>query len=242
MPKLSGRVLWGAVVALIAIQALLTVFLIHRESLVFDEGNHSFAGYMMWHTGDYGLNPEHPPLVKLLAALPTLGRQLWVPELKNRDFKTKPTSTAASGLRATMATAINLSFKCVWPRASWSRSFSLVVFLFARECFGDWAGLIALTLSRSIPTYSPSPRWSQPTSVFRSSSLPAPGASTATSSSPPGRAHRGEPCCRTVTATKHSGILFAPMMLLLIAFEVAAQKGTRARTALRLAGAFASSS
>ena len=46
-----------------------------------------FAGYMMWHTGDYGLNPEHPPLVKLLATIPLLGRNLWVPPLKGRPFK-----------------------------------------------------------------------------------------------------------------------------------------------------------
>ena len=89
VPKLSGRLLWGAVVALIAIQALLTVFLIHRESLVFDEGNHSFAGYMMWKTGDYGLNPEHPPLVKAVGRPRRLGANSWVPKLKNREFKTE---------------------------------------------------------------------------------------------------------------------------------------------------------
>ena len=40
-------------------------------------------------------------------------------------------------------------------------------------------------------------------------------------------------------STKHSGILLAPMLLLLIAREVAvAEKGTRSRIALRMAGAF----
>ena len=69
MPKLSGRVLWSIVVALLAVQSTLIVLFIHRASPTFDEGNHSFAAYMMLHTGDYGLNPEHPPLVKFLAAL-----------------------------------------------------------------------------------------------------------------------------------------------------------------------------
>jgi hypothetical protein len=32
-----------------------------------------YAGYRMWTAADFGLNPEHPPLVKLLAALPVLG-------------------------------------------------------------------------------------------------------------------------------------------------------------------------
>ena len=42
---------------------------------------------MMWHTGDYGLNPEHPPLVKLVATLPLLQEQHWVPPLQHRMFE-----------------------------------------------------------------------------------------------------------------------------------------------------------
>ncbi len=55
----------------------------------FDEGDHIFAGYMMWHTGVYGLTPEHPPLVKLVATPPLLKEQLWVPPLQKRMFKTE---------------------------------------------------------------------------------------------------------------------------------------------------------
>ena len=41
-------------------------------------------------------------------------------------------------------------------------------------------------------------------------------------------------------ATKHSGILLAPMLVLLIVWEIVfAPKGERGRVALRLAGAFA---
>ena len=89
MPKLSGWMLWTIVAGLIGTQMVLTLIMVHRESLTFDEGNHMFAGYMMWHTKDYGLNPEHPPFVKLLATAPLLGQPLWVPELKGRDFKTE---------------------------------------------------------------------------------------------------------------------------------------------------------
>src|SRR5487761_2085386 len=84
---LAKRWVWVAVIVLLAVQAAQMVYVVHRESLTFDEGDHMFAGYMMWHAGDYGLNPEHPPLVKLLATLPMLGRNLWVPTLQHRDFK-----------------------------------------------------------------------------------------------------------------------------------------------------------
>jgi hypothetical protein len=36
----------------------------------FDEGAHLAAGYSYWATGHFGLNPEHPPLLKMLWAAP----------------------------------------------------------------------------------------------------------------------------------------------------------------------------
>jgi hypothetical protein len=44
-----------------------------RESQTWDEGCHIFAGYNYWTRADFGVNPEHPPLVKLLAGFPLLG-------------------------------------------------------------------------------------------------------------------------------------------------------------------------
>src|SRR3569832_1525017 len=62
-------------------------FSVRRESQTWDEANHIFAGYRSWTHGDYGLNPEHPPLVKLLATAPLLSLQLKVPALEERFFK-----------------------------------------------------------------------------------------------------------------------------------------------------------
>ena len=78
---------WSFAVGLILLQMILVAIIVHGESLTFDEGDHIFAGYMMWHSGDYGLNPEHPPLVKLVATVPLLQEKLWVPPLQQRFFK-----------------------------------------------------------------------------------------------------------------------------------------------------------
>src|ERR1039457_5784295 len=78
---------WSFAGGLIILQMILIAIIVHGESLTFDEGDHIFAGYMMWHTGDFGLNPEHRPLVKLVATLPLLQEQLWVPPLQHRMFK-----------------------------------------------------------------------------------------------------------------------------------------------------------
>jgi hypothetical protein len=45
---------------------------VRKKSQTWDEGNHIFAGYRSWTHADFGLNPEHPPLVKLLATVPLL--------------------------------------------------------------------------------------------------------------------------------------------------------------------------
>jgi hypothetical protein len=45
----------GIVAELIGAQVFLALMMVHHESLTFDEGNHMFAGYMTWHTKDYGL-------------------------------------------------------------------------------------------------------------------------------------------------------------------------------------------
>jgi hypothetical protein len=54
----------------VALYVVLAVSSLRQKSATFDEGAHLPAGYTYWALGDYRLNPEHPPLVKLLAAAP----------------------------------------------------------------------------------------------------------------------------------------------------------------------------
>ena len=55
-----------------AVYAALAVTSLRTQSATFDEGSHLPAGYTYLKLGDHRLNPEHPPLVKTLAALPLL--------------------------------------------------------------------------------------------------------------------------------------------------------------------------
>ena len=240
MKPVPARVLWGVVAAIIAAQALLTALVVHRESLTFDEGNHMFAGYMMWHTGDYGLNPEHPPLVKLLATIPMLGRNLWVPPLQGRFFKGEAYLSGRDWLARNDGDRNQLVFQMRLTAGLLALAFSLVVFLAARDLFGDWAALAALALAALDPN------------ILANSALVTTDIGVSLffllSTWAFYRCVRQHSWSRLILAalaaglllaTKHSGILFAPMMLLLIACEVlATTKGTRLRTALRLSGAF----
>ena len=54
-------------VCLIALPLLRHSF-VHTNSFTFDELTHIQAGYRYWQCGEFANNPEHPPLVKLIAA------------------------------------------------------------------------------------------------------------------------------------------------------------------------------
>ena len=240
MPN-SKTWVWLAVVALLAIQAVQIVIVLHRESLTWDEGAHMYAGYRMWKNGDYGLNPEHPPLVKLLATLPVLGDNLWVPPLKGIFFKGEEYLGGRDWLEHNDGGSQRLVFRMRLATASLAIALSLVIFFVAREWFGTTAALAALTLAVFDPNllahsglvttdigvslfflvaiYSFYRYVKRPTLLHLLIAGLAAG---------------------LLLATKHSGILIVPMLLLLIGWEILFEPSEgRSRLALRLDGAFA---
>jgi 4-amino-4-deoxy-L-arabinose transferase-like glycosyltransferase len=238
---ISKRGVWLAVASLLIVQAAEVVYAVHRESLTFDEDNHMFAGYMMWKAGDYGLNPEHPPLVKLLAAVPILGEKLWIPPMQHRYFKSEAYIDGRDWLARNDGASQRLVFRMRLAAGLLAIGLSLLVFAAAREWFGTGAGLIALTLAvfdPNIVAHSGFVTTDVGVSLFfltgiysfyryvkkpTLARLLAAGLATA-----------------LLLATKHSGILLGPMLLLLIGWEVmAAPKGGRRRVAWRLLPAFA---
>ncbi|HTV05963.1 MAG TPA: glycosyltransferase family 39 protein [Acidobacteriaceae bacterium] len=144
--KPAGRQLWTVcgVVCLLLVLFLQLAFSVRQDSISWDEGDHLFTGYMMWRHDDFGLNPEHPPLVKLVAALPLLSMQLRVPELQHRQFKLE------AFLDGRNFTAWNYSkgilFRARMAVSVFTLLLALLIFFAAREMFGAAAGFIALTL------------------------------------------------------------------------------------------------
>ena len=65
-------------VFLVAAFAFQLVYHAVRTSATVDEPYHVLAGHRHW-CGDFGINPEHPPLLKLLATAPLNFRQLSEP-------------------------------------------------------------------------------------------------------------------------------------------------------------------
>ncbi len=235
----SKRFTWILVVFLLALQTAQMLYMVHRESLTFDEGNHMFAGYMMGHAGDYGLNPEHPPLVKLLAALPLLGRNLWIPPMQQRLFKAEAYLDGRDWLARNDGASQRLVFRMRMAAGLLALGLSLVVFFAAREWFGDTAGLIALLIvvfEPNIAGHSALVTTDVGVTLFFLWSIYAfyryVKRPTAT------RLIIAGVVSGLLIATKHSGILLLPMLIALIGWEsFYAPKGERIRTALRLKGA-----
>jgi hypothetical protein len=95
----------GVVLLFCAIFAATVISFSRNASPTYDEVAHLPAGYSYLHWDDYRLNPQHPPLVKKLAALPLLWRQGWPVEvdLQNGEVPTGPETDSESSLRRAWA-------------------------------------------------------------------------------------------------------------------------------------------
>jgi 4-amino-4-deoxy-L-arabinose transferase-like glycosyltransferase len=229
---------WSIAGGLIILQMILVAIIVHGESLTFDEGDHIFAGYMMWHNGDYGLNPEHPPLVKLVATLPLLREKLWVPPLQQRMFKAEAYLDGRDFMERNDGPEHGLLFRMRLAAGVFAAGLSVTVFLMAGQLFGESAALIALLLVVFEPNVLANSdlvttdigvacfllvtiycfyRYARQPSVIRLllTSLAA----------------------GLTLSAKHSGILLAPMLLGLTLVEIAcAEPGHRKRMAGTLLG------
>jgi Dolichyl-phosphate-mannose-protein mannosyltransferase len=127
---------------------------VRQESLTWDEGDHIFAGYMSWKTHDFGLNPEHPPLMKLLSTVPLLGLPLKVPTLQHRFFKDEAYYDGRELLfgNAPEYSAESLTLRVRLAAGIVAILMGLLVFVAAREMFGVGAAFVALVLLTFEPT------------------------------------------------------------------------------------------
>lgn len=129
---------------LLLVFALETFFSARTESQTFDEPAHLYAGYSYWLHGDFGINPEHPPLIKLLFASPLLVEKPPYPPPTNMFFRVdsllggvrlmaNPRSDVLLGYARTVAAGLGLLL-------------GLLLLLAGREMFGELTALIALFL------------------------------------------------------------------------------------------------
>jgi 4-amino-4-deoxy-L-arabinose transferase-like glycosyltransferase len=169
-----------------------------------------------------------------------MGRDLWIPPLRGRQFKAVAYLSGRDWLAHNDGGSQHMVFEMRLTAGLLALGLSLAIFCAAREWFGETAAVIALALAVFEPNfaahsalvttdvgvslffllsiyafyrYVKKPTWLRLAMAGLAAGL--------------------------LLATKHSGILLAPMLILLIAWEIATTpKGERRRVALRLTGAF----
>lgn len=132
------------VILLLAVMAAELALSVRQQSQTFDEAAHIFAGYRYWKNFDFGANPEHPPLVKLVAAIPLLRLPLRAPSIPDADFKTVEYATGRDFLYGNDAKT--LLWRARMAAAVFTICLGLAVFLLARSMWGDGPAFLALAL------------------------------------------------------------------------------------------------
>lgn len=123
-----------------------------------DEPTHLFAGYSYLKWGDFRVNPEHPPLAKVLAALPLLGFDIADPRLSSASWDQILQYGPGHGLGGVYTNnlaarmlfmdndADALFFYAKLPMIALGIFLGIFVYLWSRELFGTGAGMISLFL------------------------------------------------------------------------------------------------
>ena len=151
----SARKAEAACGALLLLMAVNLFAAISRKSITNDEIVHIPAGYYHLVAGEFQLNNEHPPLVKMWAALPLLIVQPDeppAPKTEDENFMERTWGFHERFWHANQARFQTVTF---WPRVMMipiTLALGVLIFVFARKLFGETAALISVGLYVLEPT------------------------------------------------------------------------------------------
>ncbi len=138
------------ITALLALMFGLMFFSAKGDSPIVDEIAHIPSGYSYLTTGDYRLNPEHPPLIKDLAAFPLLFEHLKFPYDYWRADSPIINNQWEMGWKFLYKMGNNpntIKLTAEVPIMLISLAFALLIYFWAKELWGSKkAGLFALIL------------------------------------------------------------------------------------------------
>lgn len=146
--KLPSLILLSVVIA-----AFLCLSLVEMsgDSCTYDEGAHLAAGYGYAALQDYRLNPEHPPLAKILAAFPLLGQSFQFP--MGEDWV--KADQYPLGFRFLYQSGNDSDRLLMWarlPTLLWGVVLLVAIYALSMELFGRPAALLSLLLAAFCPT------------------------------------------------------------------------------------------
>jgi hypothetical protein len=151
-PTLIHRRFWWLVVLLLAAMAIAEFSSARQESQTYDEAEHLSFGYAALARGDFSLGPEHPPLGRMLAALPLLLIRPALPALAPGSATTDEFAFGAGFLYRNRIPADTLLLLGRSVIMALSLGLGLLLALWTRRWFGAGPALLALFLYAFDPT------------------------------------------------------------------------------------------
>jgi hypothetical protein len=143
---LSGGLFWLMLAAIVAAAGTLELASAVQETQTWDEGIHISAGYAYLMRGDFRWNQEHPPLAKILAALPLLPLRLELPVHAASWKKLDETQMGIDFLYHNRAPADTILMRARGSVMLLSLLFLIAVAWLVRRRFGSAAALLATAL------------------------------------------------------------------------------------------------
>lgn len=144
-----------AALLILAVMALLLFASVKNDSAIMDELAHIPAGYSYLFLRDYRLNPEHPPLAKLLAAIPLVFIQPHFPT-DTKSWQEDINGQWDQGrifLYESGNDADNILFWMRTPLILLALGFGWLLFWWTKKKFGVRAALLALAFYAFSPTF-----------------------------------------------------------------------------------------
>jgi len=141
--------------AMLFLMAVLMFASARNDAIIVDEDPHIGAGYSYLKKGDFRLNPEHPPLMKDLGAIPLLFMDLnepwdhksWTTDINGQwEFGRKLIFNSGND-----ADAITQAAKA--PMIVFTVLLGAFIFWWTRKNFGNAVGLLTLFLYTFSPTF-----------------------------------------------------------------------------------------
>jgi hypothetical protein len=143
---------WTALAGALGVAAFvaLAVSSLRWTSATYDEGAHLPAGYTYLALGDHRLNPEHPPLAKVLAAAPLLAMDVRI-DMRDDAWATRRQWEFGRRFLYQWNDADRLLFAGRLPIVALAASLCLAVFLWARRHWGLPGAVLSLLVCVTSP-------------------------------------------------------------------------------------------
>lgn len=145
------------VALLLGLHAFLACSSAWNKAPTVDEYTYIATGYLYWQTGDLRLDRTHPPLLRWLIGAPLQSFEVSLPPLQRDLWDTPQSYELGYRIGWDMLLTHNenwqsLLFRARVPIIVLSLGTALVVFLWARELYGNRGGLISLVFTAFCPT------------------------------------------------------------------------------------------